>query len=305
MPNPVLYGNPSTTTSQILSKWNKTNFNKKTNKYPSKKLITNIISNNAYSNLSQSKFGESLEKNKLGLSTMSSFEGKNLRHSMDIRRQTISMNKINETLQGDINNTYKTVKNKSNSPTKYSIQPIKAKTNRGHFRANKSAYMEYEPNESDLIKIKNPLAQASHLRNISVIMEKSLGEFNKNTEDIANHSSDSDEDNGRNSKRLTVLELENRMKKETQIYKGTAKKNNFLKRKLKTKFPIFIETEGERWRKDKIWQAKANPVALKAELKWNETDLKMLEKRRKQRLLKNSVSTSSKKQTNKIKASGF
>ena len=66
-----------------------------------------------------------------------------------------------------------------------------------------------------------------------------------------------------------------------------------IKSKTKGKYPINIQTEGDRWRKDKQWQAKANPIARDAENKWNQNDLKLLEKRRNQRVLKNLAMESS------------
>ena len=74
---------------------------------------------------------------------------------------------------------------------------------------------------------------------------------------------------------------------------------------MKTKFQITVENEGDRWRKDKKWQAKANPIALEAEKKWNENDIKMLKKRRHQRILKNKAAESSIIQKSKVKVKGF
>lgn len=84
------------------------------------------------------------------------------------------------------------------------------------------------------------------------------------------------------------------MKVESMIYINEKIKGiSDIKSKTKGKFPISVETEGDRWRKDKQWQAKANPVARDAEAKWNQNDLKLLEKRRNQRILKNSAMESS------------
>ena len=74
---------------------------------------------------------------------------------------------------------------------------------------------------------------------------------------------------------------------------------------MKIKFPIFIQTEGDRWKKDQAWKLKANPIAQQAEEKWNQTDLRMLEKRRKQRLLKNQASESAWKSDISSKVKGF
>lgn len=60
-------------------------------------------------------------------------------------------------------------------------------------------------------------------------------------------------------------------------------------KRKKNMFPINIQTEGDRWKKEKVWQAKANPVAREAELKYTLNDLRLLEKRRNQRILKNKA----------------
>lgn len=71
---------------------------------------------------------------------------------------------------------------------------------------------------------------------------------------------------------------------------GHNRKHSFDTKHLrKARFPIQIQTEGDRWKKDKQWQAQANPVAREAEDKWLQNDLKLLEKRRHQRVLKNQA----------------
>jgi len=67
----------------------------------------------------------------------------------------------------------------------------------------------------------------------------------------------------------------------------------FYKSKKKHNFKVNIESEGERWTKEKIWQAKANPIAMAAERKRDERDLFLLEKHRAQRILKNKAMESS------------
>lgn len=47
-----------------------------------------------------------------------------------------------------------------------------------------------------------------------------------------------------------------------------------------------VKTEFEQWRRDKEWQAKANPIAREAEDKRNKNDMRLLIKRRKERLIK-------------------
>eukprot|EP00345_Euplotes_harpa_P005108 CAMPEP_0168328154 /NCGR_PEP_ID=MMETSP0213-20121227/6316_1 /TAXON_ID=151035 /ORGANISM="Euplotes harpa, Strain FSP1.4" /LENGTH=87 /DNA_ID=CAMNT_0008331179 /DNA_START=929 /DNA_END=1189 /DNA_ORIENTATION=+ len=71
------------------------------------------------------------------------------------------------------------------------------------------------------------------------------------------------------------------------FHRNFAESSANWKSKTKGKFPVNIQTEGDRWKTEKVWQAKANPIARDAEIKWNQNDLKLLEKRRQQRILKN------------------
>ena len=53
----------------------------------------------------------------------------------------------------------------------------------------------------------------------------------------------------------------------------------------KGRFPRDYQTNGGAWIQDRDWKAKANPTSMQNERALDEKDLRMLERRRKQKLL--------------------
>ena len=85
----------------------------------------------------------------------------------------------------------------------------------------------------------------------------------------------------------TANDLLNDMKKQTISFSPVNSSKDFKSRHVK--FPIVIKTEWEQYKRDKEWLAKANPIAKGEEIKRTQNDLKLLEKRRHQRLMKEEL----------------
>ena len=57
----------------------------------------------------------------------------------------------------------------------------------------------------------------------------------------------------------------------------------------KGRFPIEYQTNAGVWMKDRAWKKTANPNSWKAEARTESTDVAMLEKRKKQKMLQNTA----------------
>ena len=60
-----------------------------------------------------------------------------------------------------------------------------------------------------------------------------------------------------------------------------------MRSKTKGRFPVDFQTTAGAWMKDRDWKQRANPVLQQRENKIENSEVKMLEKRKKQKILQN------------------
>ncbi|CAI2368651.1 unnamed protein product [Moneuplotes crassus] len=288
MPEPISYDSPKIENMKIsiLSKWNKTNFGKSKGsiKLDRKTLISKFLQPKCSLQTKISNNFQDLDKTfqpvHRKFNSMSTKPSKDPNTNFDWPTKNLNI------LSSYINSGLKIDKN-SKSPKQTKVALRKNFSPHVHDLTDEAGYSKYKRNKTLAERIKDETVQASHLKNMREIMNKSICDIVQQGEE---GDSDSDtEDGGDKEKpnRLSVDKLKGRMNSKSNVYETSEDgQRKTFKVKPRNRFPIHIQTESERWKKDKNWLLKANPTANQAIAKRGEFDLKMLMKRRKQRILK-------------------
>ncbi|CAI2369493.1 unnamed protein product [Moneuplotes crassus] len=287
MPNMLINKNSSTATntaSFLLSKWNKSNFNKKRackkanrrsmvhyapdlNKDHDLKLKNpNTVLEHTFQS-QQKKIGP-IHTTQEGIFPIKTTQAKNnnilssyINDGISLKDQSVPYKKRRTSMMKDLSSVMKP--------------------------SSGTVFNRYKKRKSLVEKVKDETLQASHLKNMREIMNNSISDFGSPNDINPAETEIEEESDLEKSQRLSVEKLKKRMGLDKKIYSTEIDLHaKTTKARASRKFPIYIKTEGERCKMDKNRLFQANPRASLEMARRKEVDIQMLIKRRCQRILK-------------------